>query len=192
MIRKADLSDLDQIWEINTSYFLDIAKLNNSDYVTLMQKQGLLLELETKTEFGSRINTDTLFSVYEQDEKILGFIDINKEIYFPKEADNIIWLKDGLREHYFDDPKSTVLHTIAVKRENMGKGIASQLLEYAVSELKKQQFKNLFSIIVFGSLTNCSSLLFHSKNGFRRACVSMPMDLFGIKNYQSLLFVKNL
>jgi len=173
MIRKADLSDLDQIWEINTSHFLDITKLNNSDYVTLMQKQGLLLEMETKTEFGSRINTDTLVSVYEQDDKILGFIDINKEIYFPKEADNIIWMEDGLREHYFDDPKSTVLHTIAVKKGNMSKGIASQLLENTISELKLQQFKKLFSIIVFGSLTNCSSLLFHSKHGFKRACVSI-------------------
>ncbi len=192
MIRKAIPSDIDQIWQIHSSYILDTTQTGDPTYTTTVQKQGFLLDLETKNEFGSRITNDTSFFVWDESNVVLGFIDINKEIYFPQEADNIIWMEEGLKENYFNDPRSTVLHTIAVKSDQKEKGIASRLLIHTIRELKKQDYQKIFSIVVFGSVTNCPSLLFHSRHGFRRACVSMPMDLLGIKNYQSLLFVKDL
>jgi L-amino acid N-acyltransferase YncA len=192
MIRPATIKDFKAIEKIYQSHLLDQQKVAQPNYAAKMQKSGFLLDLSDATERQKRVETSQLFKVYEENGQVFGFIDINKEIYFPEEADNIVWFDQQRKQEYFHGKNSTVLHLIAVDQKATSKGIASQLLQGCLEDLKKQGMGYLFSLIVFGPVTNCPSLVFHHKHGFERVSVAQPIDLFGFKNYQSLLFVKKL
>ncbi|HOZ03479.1 MAG TPA: GNAT family N-acetyltransferase [Candidatus Woesebacteria bacterium] len=91
---------------------------------------------------------------------------------------------------YFEDEKSIALHQIVVAKEHQGKGVATKLLQSAIKELSNKKINHLFSIVTTGPVTNCPSIIWHTAMGFNRACVTSPIDLFGLKNYTSLLFHK--
>lgn len=192
MIRKATLDDLDLIYSLYKSYSLDISRIDDPEYATYVQMNGFLIDLENKQRFEERIKNNLLFNVFYQSREILGFVVVNKEIYFPKEADNIIWFDKRLKDAYFHSDKSTVLHEIIVDRYHTRKGIGSQLLEFSIKKLGGLGYTDLFSIVATGPLTDCPSILFHTKSKFKRACVTKPIDLFGLKNYESLLFHRDI
>jgi L-amino acid N-acyltransferase YncA len=192
MIRKAVPNDLEQIYRLYQNYSLDTTKVTDSNYAANVQRDGFLIALESKKDIADRIQNDFLFTVFEEDGKVAGFINVNKEIYFPEEANNIIWFDKALKKQYFHDDTSIVLHQIIVDETYKGKGIGKKLLEESIQTLRTASYKDLFSIVTLGPVTNCASILFHTKNGFGRVCVTMPIDLFGLKNYQSLLFHKRI
>ncbi len=188
MIRKATPDDLESIYSLYKANSLDITNLVDPTYATKIQRDGFLLDLEEKSDILERIQTNTIFNVYELEGNVVGFININKEIYFPEDSDNIIWFDNDLKNKYYHRDSSITLHEILISQTHKEQGIGKQLLENSLQILKEMDYTDLFSIVVFAPLTNCASVLFHAKNGFERACVSMPTDLFGLKNYQSVLF----
>ncbi len=192
MIRKATINDLEQIHSLYKEYSLDISHSGDIGYATKFQRDGFLIAVENKEDIAKRIQNDTLYDVFEENNKIAGFININKEIYFPEEADNIIWFDNESKQKYFHADTAITLHEIIIDQVYKGNGIGKQLLEYSLRKLKEKDYTDLFSIIALAPLTNCASLLFHTRNGFERACVTMPIELFGLKNYQSLLFHKKI
>lgn len=192
MIRKATPGDIDQIWKLHEDYILDVNRALESDYSAQVQSRGFIAAEFSKEDVLTRIKKSHIFYVYEDGGKILGLIDINKEIYFPEEADNIIWLTLELKYKYFHGDKSITLHYIAVDAKAKGKNIARQLFSEASHQLSEEGYKDLFSIVTIGPLTNCPSIIWHAKQGFHRACVTMPIDLFGLKNYTSLLFHRSI
>lgn len=191
MVRKATSEDLEQIQKLHDQYILDISKVYDPEYGTRVQKNGFTVSSE-ENNLLKRIQESLIFNVSVVDEKFAGYIDINKEIYFPEEAENIIWLDLESKNVYFHRDDATVLHHITVSPNFKGKGIASELLNKSLEELKKKSYRHLFSIVTSGPLTNCASILFHTKMGFKRVCVTKPIDLFGLKNYESLLFYKQI
>jgi len=192
MIRRALLSDLDNVYDLYSIQSTDISQINNSEYSAQVQTNGFIVPLESKESIKDQIQNHFLFNVYESDGEITGFIDFNKEIYFPEEADNIIWLDKKLKDVYFHDDSSIALHEIVVNKEHRGKGVGRKLLENAISELSSRKYQHIFSIVALSPLTNCPSIIFHTKNKFERVCVTMPINLFGLENYQSLLFYKKI
>jgi N-acetylglutamate synthase-like GNAT family acetyltransferase len=192
MIRKAEIKDLEQVYALYKEYSLDISRVGQPSYDTKIQKSGFTLDLTSRDELKDRISSSTLFLVYELAGKIVAYIDINKEIYFPEKAENIVWFNKGLEREYFHGSKSTVLHYVVVSKNYRNKGIAKELLGNALKALKKKGFKSIFAIITIGSITNCRSVIFHTKAGFTPACITLPIDLFGLKNYQSLLLYRKI
>jgi len=190
MIRKALLSDLDSVYELYCSQSVDASQIRSSEYSTQIQKNGFIFPLENRETIKDQIQNHFLFKVYESDGKIIGFIDFNKEIYFPEEANNCIWLDKKLKDVYFHDDSSIALHEIVINKEHRGKGIGKKLLENAIDELSTKKYQHIFSIVALSPLTNCPSIIFHTKNKFERVCATMPINLFGLENYQSLLFYK--
>lgn len=188
MIRKADQTDLDQIWQLHADYILDVSLVAEPKYGAEVQSRGFIVSESTKVDIAKRIDNSVIFNVYEENGRILGLIDINREIYFPEEAGNIIWTSNELKNSYFHRNDSIVLHYIAVDKGSKGKGISNKLFINAVNQLEATGFKDLFSIVTTGPLTNCPSIIWHTKMSFDRACVTMPIDLFGLKDYTSLLF----
>lgn len=192
MIRKATTNDLEDIDFLYNSHSLDISRVTDTIYATKVQRDGFLIALDSKNDIYERIQTNFLFNVYEMQDKIVGFVIINKEVYFPEDSDNIIWFNKKLKENYYHSDTFITLHEIIVNQTYRRKGIASFLLEDSLKILKEKHYTDLFSIVATGPLTNCASLLFHTRNEFERACISMPDDLFELKNYQSLLFHKRI
>lgn len=188
MIRKATPNDIDQVWKLHADYILDVSRASESYYGAQVQSRGFIVADLTKEDILTRIQKSHIFNVYEDGGKILGLIDINKEIYFPEEADNISWLIPELKEKYFHDDKSITLQYIAVDAQAKGRNIAKQLFDGALNQLVQEGCKDLFSIVTTGPLTNCTSIIWHTKMGFSRACVTLPIGLFGLKDYTSLLF----
>jgi len=192
MIRKATINDLENIYSLYQANSLDISRATDAAYATKVQHDGFLVALDNKDDIRERIQTNFLFNVYGLDGKVAGFITINKEVYFPEDSDNIMWFNNKLKAIYYHSDTFMTLHEIIVDQTYKGKGIGKMLLEDSLKTLKEKKYTDLFSIVTTGPVTNCASLLFHTRNGFERACVSMPDDLFGLKNYQSLLFHKQI
>jgi|ERR1700722_6583137 len=192
MIRKATINDLENIYSLYQANSLDISRLTDAEYSTRVQHDGFLVALDNKDDIRERIQTNFLFNVYEVEGNIAGFITINKEVYFPEDSDNIMWFSDKLKAIYYHSDTFMTLHEIIVDQSYKGKGIGKVLLEDSLKTLKEKKYTDLFSIVTTGPVTNCASLLFHTRNDFERACVSMPDDLFGLKNYQSLLLHKKI
>jgi L-amino acid N-acyltransferase YncA len=139
MIRPATIKDFKAIEKIYQSHLLDQQKVAQPNYAAKMQKSGFLLHLSNTSERQKRLTTSQLFKVYEKGGQILGFIDINKEIYFPEQASNILWFDQKLKREYFHGKNSTVLHLIAVNPKTTHKGIANQLLQSCLEGLKNYQ-----------------------------------------------------
>jgi GNAT superfamily N-acetyltransferase len=192
VIRKATSQDLDQIWGIYKDSALDVSKAGDPNYGAKVQKEGFVIETSDKEDLLRRIKTSRIFNVYIENGETLGFVDINKEIYFPKDADNIIWLKPKAEDEYFHGKETITLHLIAADKSHQNEGIAKMLLEDAETKLKKAGITQLFAITTTGPLTNCPSITWHTKMGFERVCITLPIDLFGLKNYTSLLFRKTI
>ena len=192
MIRRAQESDLDQIYFLYRQYVLDVNKINDSSYVSKVEKEGFTIETSDKEDLLNRIKNDVIFNVFEQDGQIVGYIDFNKEVYFPEEAENIIWLDQKTKEEYFQEERSIVLHYIAVDLKHTKRGIARELLQKSEEELRSKAYRYLFAIITTGPVKNYPSIRFHEKMGFTRVCKTLPIELFGIKNYESELYKKGI
>lgn len=192
MIRDAAATDLENIYRLYQSHFLDLSKLDNRPYTSEIQKTGFMLGLETVEDIKERIKKDHIFRVFEQAGDIFGFINVNQEIYFPEDATNAVWSNLKAKEEYFRSQNSITLHTIAVSKDHYHQRIATDLLNSCIVDLKAQGFTNLFSITMLGPVADNASIGFHTKVGFSKVCVTKPADLFGIKNYESVLFCKEL
>lgn len=185
----ATFDDAPQLQQLHGKFVLDTNRLNDDKYEADVQKNGFTVSAGEGSIRG-RIQASHLLLVDVEDSRILGYIDVNPETYFPEDADNIIWFCEALKHTHYHDKHAIVLHHIAATTS--GKGVATRLLEDALTRLKSQGYQHLFSIVTTAPVTNCASVIWHTRNGFSRACVSLPDDLFGLKNYQSVLFYRSI
>jgi len=193
MIRKAQPDDIEQIKQIYFHYLLDTDQINeqNQDYIAQVEQTGFTVS-PGKTDLLNRIKQSQIFNVLERNDKILGYIDLNKEIYFPEKATNISWTDQNLKSTYFHDQDSIALHHIAVLPEFKQQGFANKLFDHAMLQLKELRKKHLFAIVTTGPVVNKPSIIFHQKMGFKQVCQTAPIDLFGLKGYESVLFYRKI
>lgn len=192
MIRRAEPKDIDDIFFLYQRYALNVNNVDDPFYIQKVQKEGFTIDLNDRNDLANRIQNSLIFNVFVKTNQILGYIDINKEIYFPEEADNIVWLDKEAKNEYFHGEKSVALHHIVVNPEYKGRGIGRKLLKHSEDELRIKGYKYLFAIITTGPVKNFPSTAFHNKMGFKKVCETKPIDLFGLKNYESELYLKNI
>ena len=96
-----------------------------------------------------------------------------------------------MKKEYYSSPHAEI-GTIAIEKNAQGMGIASKLLLEVEKELKKEKRNFLFSIVTVSPVKNRPSLNFHKKNDFKIVCEADPTELFGMKDYSSVLLVKRL
>lgn len=70
-------------------------------------------------------------------------------------------------------------------------GIATQLFQTCLLQLPTDQ-TNLYSITAFAPALNIPSFLVHQKFGFRPIAISLPTNMFGFEDYQSLLWKREI
>ncbi len=191
MIREATQQDLDAVEKIHEDYVLDINKIGDQEYVQKVQNEGFVVSADG-LELSERIDKSAVFLLYEQDGNVIAYADAAKEIYFPEEAENIVWTDSELKDIYFHSDKSIALHFIGVFPQYAGQGIARELFNYVVEQLSSGGYEYLFSIVTTGPVNNSASINFHKKMGFKKACETAPIDLFGLRDYESALLYKRL
>jgi GNAT superfamily N-acetyltransferase len=187
MIRSAVLDDFEEIVNIKKLLALNIKRLDDDSYKLDIEKNGFLIPSEyTEEEFFTDLTK--VFFVNEDHGKINAFIRID-DVQELRKATETDWIKHDLKEIYFSFPHACI-GGIAVLPERAHSGIASQMLTAAEREIKSRGYKYLFSSVTSAPIKNYPSIRFHEKNKFEQIAITKPHVLFGIENYQSILFAK--
>lgn len=190
-IRKAIHQDTTQIIAIYRKVALDRSRIGDTTYETSIQKHGFLLGLETPEEYAKLITDAHLFLVAEEDKHILGYIIADHREKYYDDAYKT-WFDEKAKDLYYHDQHATTIGWVAVDPKVSTKGIASALEHEFEHMLKQEGIRYLYSIVNIAPVTNCPSLVFHTKMGFRRIAMGRPRPLFGLDNYAAVLFFKEL
>lgn len=148
----------------------------------------MLPSIFSREDFKKDLNKIHL--VYDVNGKAVAFLRIDEE----QEMDintGAHWVVTDLKSVYFSKPHAG-LGGISVLPEFGRTGIATNLLESTVNLLRKKDIKYLFSFVVISPITNFPSMIWHEKIGFERIAILNPDSLFGMDNYQSILYGKKL
>lgn len=193
MIREAAKDDIQKLQELHNKVQLDVTKLDDTDYLALVQKKGFLLGTDEAHDMAEEIEKAFKFLVWEEDGKILGYLiaDHRTEQKF-YDDEYKTWFNKDLKDYYYQNPKGMTIATIVTDPQSAGKGIGTQLLKHLEEILKENKYEYLFSIIVLAPVTNCPSIYWHTKNGFRRLAMGRPRRLFEMDNFASTLVYKKL
>ncbi len=190
-IRKATIEDLDPIFAIYQRVALDRSKLGDVSYESQVQKNGFLLGLESKDDYQQLIHEAYQFLVAEDNGSLLGYIIADhREKFYDDEYKT--WFDEELRGIYYTSSHAMTVAGIAVDPNSDKKGVATQLLQILEQQLIAEGFTHLYSIITLAPLTNCPTIVFHSKNGFKRIAMGRPRPLFDLENYSGALLSKSL
>ncbi len=192
-IRKAMLEDLPRIRGIYNKVKLDRTKVGEPSYEAEIQKKGFLLGTDDPHRLEEELENAFELLVAEKSGNIEGYLiaDHRDEQKF-YDDEYKTWFDMELKDFYYKDTKGMTLATIAVDPNSFQKGVASQLLNFLETQLKKENFKYLFSIVTAAPLTNCPTIIWHTKNGFKRLAMGRPRKLFDINNYVGILLYKKL
>lgn len=187
MIRHARESDYEKIITIREPYLLDTDRINDYGYRWRMQQSGFIGNL-SEVEFQKDLHH--LFLVSEDESGMLGYLRIDRDHEY-QDNDKKIWLRDVFKKEYFTGHHAEI-GMIGVRSDMKGRGIGSDLLTEAITQLQGKDIAWLFSIVVFSPITNFPSMMFHEKHEFIRVAISRPHHHFDMEDYQSILYKKPL
>lgn len=189
MIRHASPQDFEAVKSIKQSLGIKREQLQDEEYKFSLQKSGFLLfpDLD-RPDFEKDLKK--LFLVYEEESTVVGYVRIDTKQEMDQ-GHSPLWFREDLKSTYFSHPHADI-GGIAVSPAASHKGVGTALLKAVEKELKKQNVPYIFSFVVFSPITNIPSILFHEKHGFERIALTHYPKLFGMKNYQSILYGKKL
>lgn len=194
MIRRATLDDLNRVIAIYDKIKLNRSRLDDTEYITSIQKKGFLLGLDDRITIEKEITNSFDFLVAEEEKRIVGYLiadHANEQKFYDDEYTT--WFNLELKDFYYQNPKGMTLASVVVDPNESGKGIAAQMLRTLEKRLIKESFEMLFSIITVAPITNCATLIWHTKNGFKRLAMSKPRKrLYNVEWYSGILLYKDL
>ena len=192
MIRKAEEKDLEQLLDIYSRVALDRSRLGDLAYETQIQKEGFLLGIDSEEDYRKQLSEAYSFLVFEDNGKILGYlIADHREKFYDDEYKT--WFDHNLKEIYYRSPQAMSLSTLATKPNSFQKGVATALLNHLQNQLRKEGYQYLYSIITLAPLTNCPTIVWHTKNGFTRLAMGKARGkLFDLPWYSGVLLYKRL
>ena len=189
MIRRAEERDFADIKKVKESLSIEISNLDDLAYKLSIQKSGFLLKNPYTIE-EHRADLNKIFLVYEEDGVVKGFIRID-EAQEMKQDKAYVWYHPELKEAYFALPHADI-GGIGVLPDINEKGVATELLNQALEELKKKQIIYLFSFVILSPITNIPSILFHEKNGFERIALCPEAEIYEMKDFSSIMYGKKI
>ncbi len=190
-IRQATSDDLRQLKDLHEKLQLDLNKLGETSYDTEVQKKGFMLGTDGVHDMAEELTKAYKFFVAEDNGIILGFLiaDHRKEQKF-YDDEYKTWFDADLKDFYYNNDKGMTLATILVDPDSTKKGVATELLNKLEENLKQNNFEYLFSIVVVAPVTNTPSIIWHTKQGFKRLAMGRPRRLFELDNFVSVLLYK--
>lgn len=189
MIRNATRDDYSAIKHIKEVNGLIVENLEDIDYKIRVQKSGFLLRGAYPKEQMEK-DLQKIYKVYEHNKEVIAFIRVEEVQEMSRESDTS-WLKPELKESFFAMPHAHI-GGLAVLSRQTNSGIATKLLNSVIPEIRKKKIPYIFSFVVLSPVTNIPSMLFHEKNGFERIALDAVPELFGMKNFQSILYGKRI
>jgi len=189
-IRRATESDIDGVMLIYEQVKLDRAKLGDNGYEARVQKEGFLLGLDDRENYQKLLTEAYSFLVAEENDKVVGYLVADhRDKFYDDEYKT--WFDQKYKDIYYNDPLAMSLATIATDPSMPGKGVATALLKVLEEKLKGEGFKYLYSIITMAPLTNCPTIVWHTKNEFKRLAMGRPRErFFDLDWYSGVLLYK--
>src|SRR3989338_7463791 len=169
MIRIAKTDDSKRIFALYKRVALNWEKIDDESYRKKIQLSGYLFGISSEKELEHQITNAFLTLVYEENSTIIGYVLLNKETYFPKEAENIMWTKKEFKNSFFTPETMATVYHITVDPNYSRMHIGRKLLKKGEKIAKKKGIKQLFSIIQINPIINVPSVIFHSKQNFEVA-----------------------
>ena len=192
MIRQVRAEDYDDIKSIKETLLLNSSRINEPEYHVKTEQAGFFLYKKQQTVEEFTKDLQKIHLVYEENDQVKGYLRIDDSQEMENDTDvDVLWYKPEMREIYFSVPHAAMAG-IGLLPEFANKGIAKELLDSAIREVRKKEIPYLFSFVAVSPMTNIASLLFHERNGFGRIACCTTSEMFGLKNYQSFLFGKKL
>ena len=187
--RKPNKADLEIYNRIYNSYRFYPEKQNDKLHVEQLSETGFLV--------GDPVSDDNWKkAIYTEcaliGGKVAGLIRVEKfSSEMCSEHFKLEWLGTYRQWKCFTKESELELGVIIVDSKFKGKSVAKILLERLFKFMRKNKNKYLYSWVVTNP-ENKPSISFHKKMGFREIAVYSADESFGIKNYQSKLFLKEL
>lgn len=190
-IRQVKATELDDILQLINSNVIDPLRITDKAYVARMSDEGFLVGRLKREEITRMV--DQLFLVVTSKQKVIGYLRIDEQIDSDfKDLDMqgmVDWVHTDFKKLYYQLPHFEI-GGVLVSKEFGRKNIGASLLYKAMEMLKYKNLKYLFSFVPVSPVRNEPSLRFHLKNGFKIIAKLQPLELWGMKHYQSVLLMK--
>ncbi len=128
----------------------------------------------------------TLWPNYSNE--ILGFLTLWRPKISNDFLNQIIWKNDAYSNKVLED-NHTHIKTVATKPDCMGKGIAQFMYKSLYEKLPNSFFT---TFIVTKPIANERSIIFHEQQGFHHVGTIQREIFLDLKNYESVLMLKEL
>lgn len=192
-IARVKEKDLQSLLSLINDNALDPKKIKDKVYVQNKSDNGFLIGKVTLDDLAKKL--ENIFFIAKEGEDVIGYIRLDKgfdnEFVDIDNRGGVEWLHlEFKNKYYFKDHFEIggVLVLPGYGRRNVG----SKLLEKALKELEFHNCSSIFSFVPINPIKNEPSLKFHLKNGFKIIAKLKPVDLWGFKNYQSVLLMKDI
>lgn len=187
MIRAARITDFGAINQLRNKLMLNLGKMSDANYRVSIQQSGFLLPLEELSLKKYEKNLPD-YIIPEYKGNFAGFLHFDEKQGMDSKL-KVTWLQPKLKAVYFSQPHAYI-SSIAVTPEAAGHGLGTVMVQAAEQRARTINAPYLFSFVVTAPVTNFPSMMLHEKNGFERIAVLDPQPLFGMENYQSILYAK--
>ena len=188
-VREAQLIDFEPIVRLREQLIIDIGSLSVPEYRLKVEGSGFLLPTElSREDFQHELHK--YFVAEDESQHLSGYLKLEDHQEL-EEGEAINWCKPELEAAYLSKPHADI-GGIAVDPQKAGRGIASAMLHIAEGRAVALGNTYLFAFVVSAPIKNLPSMSFHEKNGFERIAILKPETLFGIENYQSILYGKKI
>lgn len=190
-IRQVKATELDDVLQLINANVLDPFRIADKEYVAESGKDGFLIGKLRPEDIKKML--DRVFLVVTSKQKIIGYLRIDEDIDADfKDLDMqgmVDWVHTDFKKYYYQLPHFEI-GGVLVSKEFGRKNIGASLLYKAMEILKYRNLKYLFSFVPVSPVRNEPSLRFHLKNGFKVIAKLQPLELWGMKHYQSVLLMK--
>lgn len=192
-IKKAEANDLLALSAFINENIIDISKCDSSEYRNKLENEGYLMG-GVDDKFLEKF-IGKIYLAFSDDNQIIGYIRIeeghDEDFVRRNVTDGIIWIDEKFKTEYLREPHFE-LGGLLVSRDFANQGIGQQLYKTVEAEAIRLQRRNIFSFVATNPIPNKPSLHFHKKNGFKVVAELKKTELYGLKDYQSVLLVKSI
>ncbi len=176
VLRTATAADVERIAEIHNSHVLRREDSLSGD--------GFLLSPTSEEDIQRKLNDPSRSILVAATIKnaVVGFVEVTERLPTGELA-TVSWRSEDVKEKFDGGDHCHVL-CVAVAREYLGRGCGQMIYHRLRQRFPKA---TLSAFIATSPVENSGSLTFHLHQGFEEVGVFQKPELYGLKNYKSVL-----
>ncbi len=173
MIKRAQPSDVLQIYQIMRKYSLTPRKIKSASYLKQKENSGFFYTLPDRTSLFNKLTHHPFCYTYNKSSILSGFIVTSILSPVPPQRTQIKvrWFRPENKK-VMTKQQTLSVDYIGVDPAYRKKGTGTALLSHVETVAKKHNFRYLVTWVVIQPLINKPSLNFFSKNGYIRIAES--------------------